>query len=46
MLPSAMAAADSEWIESRPDSNGIRERPYAISSASATRTTPASTDSG
>ena len=41
-----MAAADSEWIDTRPVSNGIRERPLAMSSASATRTTPASTESG
>ena len=43
---SSIAAAESEWIETRPDSNGIRERPLAMSSASATRTTPASTESG
>ena len=29
-------------MPSRPDSTGTRERPWAMSSASATRTTPAS----
>ena len=42
----SIAAADSEWIETRPLSKGIRERPFAMSSASATRTIPASSDSG
>jgi hypothetical protein len=42
----SIAAAESEWIETRPRSKGIRERPSAISSASATRTMPASRVSG
>jgi hypothetical protein len=43
---SSTAAADSEWIETRPRSNGMRDRPWAMSSASATRTIPASSVSG
>ena len=43
---SSIAAADSEWIDTRPCSNGMRERPFAMSSASATRTMPASSVSG
>ena len=46
MVTVSMAAADSEWIDVRPSANGMRERPFAMSSASATRTTPASSDSG
>ena len=42
----SMAAADSEWMLVRPASNGTRERPLAMSSASATRTIPASRVSG
>jgi hypothetical protein len=42
---SSIAAAESEWIEKEPRSKGIRERPFARSSASATRRTPASSDS-
>ena len=42
----AIAAAESECIETRPFSNGIRDRPSAMSSASATRRTPASSESG
>ena len=41
-----MAAADSEWIETRPSVKGMRERPFDMSSASATRTMPASRLSG
>ena len=37
-----MAAAETEWMFGRRVSNGIRERPLAMSSASATRTMPAS----
>ena len=40
---SSTAAAEIEWIPSWPASIGIRVRPWAMSSASATRTTPAST---
>jgi hypothetical protein len=40
IVTSSIAAAESECIETRPFSNGIRERPWAMSSASATRTTP------
>ena len=40
------AAADTEWIESEPCSNGMRDRPFAMSSASAMRTMPASRVSG
>ena len=43
MRTSSIAAAESEWIETDPRSKGIRERPFAMSSASATRRTPAST---
>jgi hypothetical protein len=43
---SSIAAADSEWIDTRPCSKGMRERPFAMSSASATRTIPASSVSG
>ncbi len=43
MMTSSIAAADSAWIPMRPASTGTRERPCAMSSASATRTTPAST---
>ena len=42
----SIAAADSEWIERPALANGIRERPLAMSSASATRTIPASSVSG
>jgi hypothetical protein len=38
----SIAAAESEWMFWRPDSNGMRDLPSAMSSASATRTTPAS----
>ena len=43
---SSIAAADSEWMFGRRVSNATRERPCSMSSASATRTTPASTVSG
>ena len=46
IVTSSIAAAESEWIETEPRSNGIRERPFAMSSASATRTIPASRVSG
>ena len=46
MFTSSIAAAESECIETLPFSNGIRERPWAMSSASATRTTPASSENG
>ena len=39
----SIAAADTEWMFGRRVSNGTRERPLAMSSASATRTIPAST---
>ena len=42
----SMAAADTEWIESDPAEKGIRDRPFAMSSASAMRTTPASSVRG
>ena len=42
IVTSSIAAADSEWMFGRPASNGTRERPCSMSSASATRTTPAS----
>jgi hypothetical protein len=38
----SMAAAESEWMLGRRVSNGTRERPDAMSRASATLTTPAS----
>ena len=41
-----IAAALSEWIEIEPRANGILERPCSMSSASATRTIPASSVSG
>ena len=37
---SSIAAAESEWIPTRPRSNAIRERPCSMSSASATRRMP------
>ncbi len=40
---SSIAAAEIEWIPSCPASSGMRLRPWAMSSASATRTMPAST---
>ena len=40
ILTSSIAAADSEWMLGRRVSNGMRERPLAMSSASATRTMP------
>ena len=43
---SSIAAAESEWMDTEPRSNGIRDRPFARSSASATRTMPASIVSG
>ena len=43
---SSIAAAESECIVTWPRSNGIRERPFAMSSASATRRMPASSASG
>ena len=43
---SSIAAAESECIETWPFSNGIRERPLAMSSASPTRRMPASSESG
>ena len=43
MLTSSIAAAERAWMPYWPPSTGIRERPWAMSSASATRTTPAST---
>jgi hypothetical protein len=46
MRTSSIAAADSEWMFGRRDSKGTRERPCDMSSASATRTTPASSVSG
>ena len=46
MITSSIAAAEIEWIETRPRSKGIRERPSSMSSASATRTIPASRVSG
>ena len=46
ILTSSIAAAESECIETLPLSNGMRERPFAMSSASATRTMPASSVSG
>ena len=46
IFTSSIAYADSEWMFWWPVSNGTRERPRAMSSASATRTTPASTVSG
>ena len=46
MITSSIAAAEIEWIETWPRSNGIRERPSSMSSASATRTIPASSVSG
>ena len=46
MRTSSTAAAESEWIETEPRSNGMRERPFAMSRASATRRTPASSVSG
>ena len=39
----SIAAAEIAWMPICPDSTGSRERPWAMSSASATRTTPAST---
>jgi hypothetical protein len=46
ILTSSIAAADSEWMFGRLVSNGTRERPFARSSASATRTMPASSVTG
>ena len=46
ILTSSIAYADSEWMFWWPASNGTRERPRAMSSASATRTMPASTVNG
>ena len=46
IVTSSIAAAESECIETRPRWNGIRERPFAMSSASATRMMPASTVNG
>ena len=46
MRTESIAAAESECIDTRPASNGMRERPFAMSSASATRTMPASSVSG
>ena len=46
IVTSSIAAAERECIEMLPFSNGIRERPFAMSSASATRMMPASTVSG
>ena len=43
---SSIAAAESEWMPTRPRSNAIRERPCSMSSASATRRIPASSVSG
>ena len=40
IVTSSMAAAESEWMFGRRVSNGMRERPLAMSSASATRTMP------
>jgi len=45
-VPRLIAAAESAWIETLPRSNGMRERPFAMSSASATRIRPASIVSG
>ena len=41
-MTESIAAAEIAWIPISPRSTGIRERPSAMSSASATRTTPAS----
>ena len=41
-----LAAAEIEWMLCEPCSKGMRDRPSAMSSASAMRTTPASTVSG
>ena len=46
MRTSSIAAADSEWMFGSCVSNATRERPCSMSSASATRTTPASSVSG
>ena len=46
METESTAAADTEWMEVEPASNGMRERPLAMSSASAMRTIPASSVSG
>ena len=42
MLTSSIAAAEIAWMPRSPRSTGSRERPWAMSRASATRTTPAS----
>ena len=42
----SIAAAESEWMFGRRVSKGTRERPDAMSRASATRTTPASIVNG
>ena len=46
IVTSSIAAADSECIETRPRSNGMRDLPLAMSRASATRISPASIVNG